>query len=742
MTAVFFLYGLAFFILGFTIAVYPKTHSEFRLAQHVWLIAIFGILHGLSEWVDMFIILEKPFGISSLRIIRFFLLPLSFVFLLQFGAKSITDAKQRLPVLKAAPAIFSIIWAIIVISSTQRFLMADIGARYLLGTTGIWLTSYALMVQSAEIKKLGVQRPIVYLRLSALGFFFYGFFSGVIVPEARFFPATILNYTVFAETIGLNVQVFRALCALLIAFGMIKVLGVFEWETTEVLRKSRENYRSIFDSANDAIFIHDSSTGAILDVNRKMTEMYGYTPEEVTRMNVASLSQGDYPYNQEGALKWITKAVNGEPQLFEWLARDYSDRLFWVEVNLKRAVLGRKDRLLAIVRDISQRKAAESALRYSFDLLKTVIDSMKDAVSLIDVHTFKIVTVNRTFLEEYGYNHESEVLGKTCYEVTHHKSEVCEPPNDICPLAETVRTGAHSVAEHVHYGKGEERIFVEVSTSPIKDEQGDVVQVVHVQRNITERKIVEEKLKHYAVELERSNKELEQFASIASHDLQEPLKGVAGFAQLLSKRYKGKLDHKADEYISSIVSGATRMSALIQDLLTYSRIGTRQGPLEPVDCNSALKKALDNLKVSIEESCAAVESATLPTVRVDEVQLIQLFQNLVGNSIKYRSSEPPRISIMAERIERSSVPIPHPVTGGGWLFMIKDNGIGINPEYSERIFQIFQRLHGKDEYPGTGIGLAVCKKVVERHGGRIWVTSETGKGATFSFTIPDFTILG
>lgn len=736
MTAVFFLYGLAFFILGLTIAVYPKKHSEFRLAQHIWLIAAFGILHGLTEWVDMFIILEKPFGIPSLRIIRFFLLPLSYVFLLQFGAKSITDAKQRYHVLNAAPVIFSIIWAIIVISSTQRFLMADVGARYLLGAPGIWLTSYALMLQATEIRKLGAPRPIVYLRLSALGFFLYGFFSGVIVPEARFFPATILNHTVFAETIGLKVQVFRTLCALLIAFGMIKVLEVFQWETTEVLRKSRENYRSIFDSANDAIFIHDVSTGAILDVNRTVTEMYGYTPEEIRTINVAALSQGAYPYNQEGAMEWVTKAVNGEPQLFEWFAKDYTGRLFWVEVNLKKVVLSGKDHLLAIVRDISERKAAESALRYSFDLLKTVIDSMKDAISLIDVHTFKIVTVNMTFLEEYGYNHESEVLGKTCYEVTHHKSEVCAPPNDICPLAETVRTGAHSIEEHVHYGKGEERIFVEVSTSPIKDEQGDVVQVVHVQRNITERKIAEEKLKHYAVELERSNKELEQFARVASHDLQEPLRGVSGFAQLLSKRYKGKLDQKADEYISFIVNGATRMSDLIQDLLTYSRVGTRQRPLEPVDCNSVLEKTLENLKVGIEESGAVIESGPLPTVLIDEVQLIQLFQNMIGNSIKYRSGEQPRISIMAEQIERSSVPIPHPVTGRGWLFMIKDNGIGIDPECSERIFQIFQRLHGRDEYPGTGIGLAVCKKIVEHHGGRIWVESETGKGATFYFTIP------
>ncbi len=737
MTTVFFLYGLAFFIMGLTIAVYPKKHSEFRLPQYIWLIATFGILHGLNEWVDMLIVLEKPSRISSLYIIRFFLLPLSFVFLLQFGAKSITYAKQRYPVLKATPVIFSIIWAIIVISSTQRFLMADIWARYLLGAPGIWLTSYALMVQSTEIKKLGVPRLLVYLRLSALGFFFYGFFSGVIVPEARFFPATVLNYTVFAETIGLNVQVFRTLCALLIAFGMIKVLGTFQWETTEVLRKSRENYRSIFDSANDAIFIHDVSTGAILDVNRKMTEMYGYSPEEMRRINVAALSQGSYPYNQEGAMEWITKAVNGEPQLFEWLAKDYSGRLFWVEVNLKMAVLGGKDRLLAIVRDISERKAAESALRHSFDLLKTVIDSTNDAVSLIDVSTFRIVIVNRTFLKEYGYNHESEVVGKTCHEVTHHKSEVCAPPNDICPLVETVRTGAYSVQEHIHYGKGGERIFVEVSTSPIEDEQGNLVQVVHVQRNITERKIAEEKLKHYAVKLERSNKELEQFAHIVSHDLQEPLRVVSGFAQLLSQKYKGKLDQKADEYLSFIVSSATRMSDLIRDLLNYSRVGSRQRPLEPVDCNSVLKKALENLKASTEESGAVIESGPLPTVLVDEVQLIQLFQNIIGNSIKYRSGEQPHISIMAEQIERSSVPIPYPVTGKGWLFMIKDNGIGIDPKYSERIFQIFQRLHGRDKYPGSGIGLAVCKKIVEHHGGRIWVESEVGRGSIFYFTLSD-----
>ena len=227
-----------------------------------------------------------------------------------------------------------------------------------------------------------------------------------------------------------------------------------------------------------------------------------------------------------------------------------------------------------------------------------------------------------------------------------------------------------------------------------------------------------------AEELRRSNQELEQFAYVASHDLQEPLRMVAGFTQLLAKRYQGKLDKDADEFIAFAVDGATRMQALIKDLLAYSRVGTRGGPFTAVDCNAALAKVLDNLKAAISDAQATVTQDSLPTVAGDETQIQQLLQNLIGNGIKYHDSRPPQIHVGCAR------------DGDMWRFSVKDNGIGIEPEHAERIFVIFQRLHTQKEFPGTGIGLALCKKIVERHRGRIWVESEPGKGSTFYFTLP------
>ena len=224
-------------------------------------------------------------------------------------------------------------------------------------------------------------------------------------------------------------------------------------------------------------------------------------------------------------------------------------------------------------------------------------------------------------------------------------------------------------------------------------------------------------------ELARSNAELEQFAYVASHDLQEPLRMVASFTQLLAKRYRGQLDADADEFIGFAVDGATRMQRLLNDLLAYSRVGTRRKPFAMIACDSVLRDALANLKPAIEESGAAITHEPLPIVRGDEVQLIQLFQNLIGNAVKFHGQEPLQVHISAK------------LQDGDWVFAVRDNGIGIAPEQQERIFLIFQRLHHRSEYPGTGIGLALCHRIVERHGGKIWVESEVGKGATFYFTI-------
>ncbi|HLM42673.1 MAG TPA: ATP-binding protein, partial [Myxococcaceae bacterium] len=226
-----------------------------------------------------------------------------------------------------------------------------------------------------------------------------------------------------------------------------------------------------------------------------------------------------------------------------------------------------------------------------------------------------------------------------------------------------------------------------------------------------------------AQELARSNSDLEQFAYVASHDLQEPLRMVASYVQLLSRRYKGKLDADADEFIRYAVDGATRMQALINDLLAYSRVGTRGKEPVPVPLEKCAERALSHLRLALEESGAEVKVESLPWVKGDETQLAQLLQNLVGNAVKFRGERPPRIRVSAT-CEEDTVTVT-----------VEDNGIGIEPQYYERIFAIFQRLHGKEEYPGTGIGLSICKKIVERHGGRIWVESTRGQGSTFRFTL-------
>jgi PAS domain S-box-containing protein len=253
--------------------------------------------------------------------------------------------------------------------------------------------------------------------------------------------------------------------------------------------------------------------------------------------------------------------------------------------------------------------------------------------------------------------------------------------------------------------------------------KGEVEGAFAAARDVTERKAMENEIKQAMEKLQQSNSELEQFAYVASHDLQEPLRMVASYVQLLERRYKGKLDTDADEFIGYAVDGANRMRGLIDDLLTYSRVSRLGKPFAPVDVESTLDIALLNLQASIADNGAVVTHDKLPTVVADGGQLVQLFQNLIGNAIKFHGKEPPRVHVSA-RVEQTE-----------YLFSIKDNGIGIAPEYFDRLFKIFQRLHTREEYSGSGIGLAICKRIVERHGGRIWIESEVGKGSTMYFTL-------
>jgi signal transduction histidine kinase len=249
--------------------------------------------------------------------------------------------------------------------------------------------------------------------------------------------------------------------------------------------------------------------------------------------------------------------------------------------------------------------------------------------------------------------------------------------------------------------------------------------LANLQAEVELRKRAEANIEKYIKDLKRSNEELQQFAYVASHDLQEPLRMVASYTQLLAARYEGQLDDKAHKYIEYAVDGAVRMQRLINDLLDFSRVGTRGMPMETTDCNAVLEEAINNLAAVIDESGAILTKEELPTLQADASQLILVFQNLISNAIKFRGEAFPTVHVSAQD------------QGPEWVFSLKDNGIGIDPQYADKIFLIFQRLHTRQEYPGTGIGLAVCKRIVERHGGRIWVESAPGTGSTFFFTIPN-----
>ncbi|MGB9202106.1 sensor histidine kinase, partial [Methanobacterium sp.] len=256
-----------------------------------------------------------------------------------------------------------------------------------------------------------------------------------------------------------------------------------------------------------------------------------------------------------------------------------------------------------------------------------------------------------------------------------------------------------------------------------RDNSNNVIGVFASARDITERKEAEKVLKLRLDELARSNAELEQFAYISSHDLQEPLRMIASYLQLLERRYKGELDAKADKYIKFSVDGATRMQNLIDDLLDFSRVTTQANELKPTDLESVYTDVLSNLEVLISENDAIIKHETLPIIIADKTQISQVFQNLINNAIKFRSKDQPKINITVKEEDNQ------------WLFAVQDNGIGIDPKHSDRIFEVFKRLHKRRDYPGTGIGLAICRKIIERHGGRIWVESELGKGSIFYFTL-------
>lgn len=466
-----------------------------------------------------------------------------------------------------------------------------------------------------------------------------------------------------------------------------------------------EIFQQIVEASPHGVIVVDGDAQIVL-VNRGTERLFGYARAELIGQMAEKLipqwsragHSADHDLTDPGF------AADGTSREIVALRKDGKEVPIELDIRALQTVRG--PFILVSIVDVEDRRSAEARFRVA-------VEASPHGMLMSDPHG-RIVLVNRELERVFGYR-RAELLGQSVELLVPMEVRTRHPALrsefQMSPRSRSMGAGRDLFGRR----KDGSQIPLEIALNPIEMDGGIFVLASVV--DIGPRKKAEE-------ELRRSNEDLERFAYVASHDLQEPLRTVTSYVQLLSRRYADKLGPDAAEFIGFAVAGATRMQRLIEDLLAFSRVGTQRRALQPHDANVVLQAALDDLRASIAVQEAQVTSDPLPRVLVDEAQLEQLFTNLIGNALKFRGNEPSCVHIGARR------------DGRFWQFFVRDNGVGIDPKYFEKIFVIFQRLHARDQYEGTGVGLAISKKVVERHGGRIWVESAPGKGATFNFTLP------
>jgi PAS domain S-box-containing protein len=481
-------------------------------------------------------------------------------------------------------------------------------------------------------------------------------------------------------------------------------------------------YRGLLEAAPDAMVVVNQG-GEIVLLNVQAEKQFGYRRDELVGQKVKNIIPEGFAERlvadaHRSAADALAQQIGTGIEL-SGRRKDGSE--FPIEIMLSPLESDEGTLVTAAIRDISLRKAAEKHRVQMEGRYRGLLEAAPDAMVVVN-QGGEIVLLNVQAEKQFGYRRD-ELVGQKVKNII---------PEGFAErlIADAHRSAADALAQQIGTGielsgrrKDGSEFPIEIMLSPLESDEGTLVTAAI--RDTSARKKAEA-LQQKVEELNRSNEELGQFAYIASHDLQEPLRMVASYTQLLSRRYKGKLDSDADEFIAFAVDGATRMQQLIQDLLAYSRVGTKGKSLLETSSEEALQQALTNLRAAIEESGALVTHDPLPAVLADEMQLIQLFQNLVGNGIKYQSPGVPRVHISAAKNGEEK-----------WIFSVQDNGLGIESQYFEKIFGMFQRLHKRAEFAGTGIGLAICKKIVEGHGGRISVESQPGQGSTFRFALTE-----
>ena len=503
---------------------------------------------------------------------------------------------------------------------------------------------------------------------------------------------------------------------------------------------SKEYVDNIIKSMIDTLIVA-SPDGVIRTVNQAACELLGYREEELTGQPIKII------FPEDGAREFDEFVKYGLMKNTEYTYVTKDNRK--IPVLLSSSVIYSSDAtaqgIVCVAVDITEQKRAEATLKRSNEFSKTILDSMNDSITIINTSDYRIVAANRVFLNKFDLK-EEEIIGKTCHEITHLRPDVCKSPDDPCPLLNTLETGNYSLVEHVHHVSHDKKHYFEVSTSPIKDAVGKVIQVVHVERDITERKKAEEQLKNYSEELEKINEEMKTFAYIVSHDLRAPLVNIKGFSDELGRsikeftplleKYREHVDEgekqKTEELLKKdipealgfIGSSVTRMDSLISSILKLSRLGRNELKPELLRTEDVVQTLLESLIHQINMHKAEVTSGPLPDIIMDRTAAEQIFGNLLDNALKYlEPSRPGKIEVTAEQ------------NAGETIFTIRDNGRGIAKEDTQKVFELFRRV-GRQDVPGEGMGLTYVKTLVRRLGGRIWCESEPGVGSVFTFAIP------
>jgi PAS domain S-box-containing protein len=631
-----------------------------------------------------------------------------------------------------------------------------------------------------------------------------------------------------------------------------------EEERQQQLIESEQRWRSIFDAVNDAVLVQDLETGAILEVNKKACEMYGYSEDEFRRLTVEDMSSGQSPYTRADALTWIRQAEGGEPQIFEWRAKDKHGNLFWVEVNMRRASVNDRDRLLVVVRNINERRNAERALRKSESLFRRVWEDSLDGMRIIDgggrivlvnetfcrmVHKSRVELLGKSFSVPYAHRTvedvergerlyaeryavrgipihvEAEVLlwdgARRRFEVSNSFLEIegnpplvlsifrdlterqrtdeqmrmlskaveqsqisvvvtdvhgsieyvntkfCEvtgytpaevlgqnprvlksgdmPKSEYQKLWETIAAGQEWRGEFHNKKKNGELYWESASIIPIRNEDGVLTHFLALKEDITDRKRAEEEVRKLneglemrvaerTAELQAANRELESFSYSVSHDLRAPLRHISGYLELLKEDGGHTFDEKSRRYLETAATSAVRLGHLIDDLLAFSRVGRAEVKKTEMD----IRKMVEEVKVELEGGEGKGRKiewriGAMPVVQADPVLMRQVMTNLLSNAVKFtRKREVAQIEVGS---------MPEREGDRGVTLYVRDNGAGFDMKYEEKLFGVFQRLHNADEFEGTGIGLANVRRIIQRHGGRVWAEGAIDQGATFYVTL-------